>query len=167
MRHTARITLFVALSLIVFAAVWSPASAQNASDLTGAWVVTGWTNADGTAVDPSQRGLFIFVVRENGGSNYSMMYVPGDEPRAQFQGEQATDDELLAAYGSFVANSGRLFIDGDKLSFDAYMAKNPNYMASFGENLQAARWKIEGEVLTLTFQEGFSEGRSVTLRHPG
>ena len=152
--------------LIAVAAVWTPATAQEASDLNGAWIVTAWTNADGEVNENSQRGLFIFVVTREDGGNYSMMFVPGDEPRAEYAGENQTDEETLASYASFIANSGRLIVEGNQVTFDAYMAKDPNYMADFGEDLQTADWQIEDNMLTLAFTSGFMEGLSATLSKP-
>ena len=112
MRSTTPVTSFLALTLVILAGSWAPAAAQEASDLNGAWIVTGWSNADGEANPSPQRGLYMFVVTRAEGGNYSMMFVPGSEPRAEFamQGE-ATDQEKVAAFDSFVANSGRLIVE--------------------------------------------------------
>jgi hypothetical protein len=59
------------------------------------------------------------------------MYVPGDEPRDVPEGETFTDAETLTAYGSIIANSGRYTVDGNQLMYEAYVAKNPAYMADW------------------------------------
>ena len=159
-----RSTTCIAVLVMIFAIAWSPVAAQDASALNGAWVVTGWSNADGEANPSPQRGLYIFVVTREDGGNYSLMWVPGSEPRAEFANQQEpTDQEKLSAYDSFIANSGRLIVEGDQITFDAYMAKNPNYMAAFGESLVVVTWKIEGGTLTLEYA---TSGNTVTLRKP-
>ena len=68
------------------------------------------------------RGLFIFTA-----ANYSIMYIRGDEPRADLPAEP-TDADLIRAFGELTANSGRYTLEGDQLTYEAYMANNPNYM---------------------------------------
>ena len=115
MRTTTSITSYLAL-FAVLAVNWSSAEAQEASDLNGAWIVTNWTSPDGDVNENSQRGLFIFTITRDDGGNYSMMFVPGDQPRSEYAGEQLTDQEKLAAYDSFVPNSGRLTVEGNELT---------------------------------------------------
>lgn len=162
-----RRTLFVSLlALTTMAIAWAPAAAQDATDLTGAWIVSSWTSADGEVEDDPERGLFVFGAREADGGTYSMMYVVGGGPRAQYEGEGLTDAEKLVAYDSFVANSGRFSIEGDQLIYEAYMAKDPNYQASWEENAVTTTWALDGDNLTLTWVDGFTPGASVTLRRP-
>jgi hypothetical protein len=101
---------------------------------------------------------------ESGG--YSMMYVNTEEERAGYDPETATDAEKVAAYDSFVANSGRYRVDGNSLTYEAFMAKYPNYMAAFGgddSNGVTLEFAIADEILTLTWPNG----RGATLRRPG
>jgi len=96
--------------------------------LEGAWIVTGWESG-GKALATPQRGLVIFT-----DDHYSMMYVNGDTPRATYAGESITDSEILAAYRSFIANSGRYELKGTVLTTRAFMAKDPNYMAAWEDS---------------------------------
>lgn len=166
MRTTTSITSFLAL-FAAFAVGWSSAEAQQASDLNGAWLVTSWTSPDGDVNENSQRGLFTFTITRDNGGNYSMMFVPGDQPRSEYSGEQQTDQEKLAAYDSFIANSGRLTVEGNELTYEAYMAKDTNYMASWGENGATATWEVDGNTLTLRFTSDFLDGVTGTFRRPG
>lgn len=91
-------------------------------DIQGTWIRT---SEDGS----HQRGAILFTP-----TSYSMMVVVGDEPRAEWDGDEMADEEVLAAYRSFAANAGRYRLSGDQLMFEAYMAKNPNYMAAWPDN---------------------------------
>lgn len=164
-----RTLLTTPLTLVLmaaFAVTANPAKAQNASDLNGTWILTGWTSPEGTANENSQRGLFLFTIEHDEGGSYSMMYVPGEQPRAQYSGESITDADKLKAYDSFIANSGRLTVEGNELTYEAYMAKDPNYMASFEENGATATWEVNDSILTLKFTSGFMEGATATFRRP-
>jgi len=152
-------------SLFILAAAsgtGSLALAQVPPELRGAWIVSSWTPPDGESVSDPQRGLFIFTH----GGNYSIMFVNGGEERAQYEGEEGpTDAEKVAAYDSFTANSGRYRVSGSTITYEAYMAKNPNYMADFG--MEAANgveleFSIAEGTLTLTWPNGFG----ATLRRP-
>jgi Lipocalin-like domain len=153
-------------SLVLLAAVsgiTSTAIAQGSSELAGGWIVTSWISEDGEINSEPQRGLYIFT--ESG--NYSIMLVNGDEERAQYEEIfEPTDAEKLGAYDSFIANSGRYRVNGDSLTYEAYMAKNPNYMAGFGPdaaNGTTVGFTIADGILTLTE----SNGSGATLRRPG
>lgn len=160
----ATVTAFLALFGLAVAS--SPITAQSLEDLDGTWIVSSWTNADGEVDSEPQRGLFIFAVTRDDGGSYSMMYVNTEEPRPTYDGEQLTDAEKLAAYDSFVANSGRFTLEGSTLTWEAYMAKDPNYMAEWGENGQTAEVETDGETLTLSFTSGVWDGLEATFRRP-
>ena len=116
---------------------------EQENGIQGAWIVT-------SEDDSHQRGLFIFTQ-----SNYSMMYVIGDEPRAPYAGETATEEEALAAFQSFVANSGRYALDGNRLTYEAYMAKNPSYMGDWPDNADWATVEVDGDTMTWTDSGGW------------
>ena len=95
---------------------------------------------------------------------YSMMYVNTDEARADLSPE-SSDADVLEAYRSFTANSGRYTVDGDHVTVEAYMAKHPNYMHGFMTeegNGVTLHWGVEDDILKLTWEDG----RSATLRRP-
>ncbi len=141
--------------------------AQIPAELAGGWLVTSWTSPEGVRNDSPQRGLFVFAAT----GQYSMMYVLGDAPRPRYEGESLTDAEKLAAYDSFVANSGRYSVTGNVISYEAYMAKDPNYMADFNVDTRAnvvrMTFSIADGILTLRWEDGFTPGQTATLRRPG
>jgi hypothetical protein len=151
MRRIATITSFLGL-IAVATVAWRTAGPAQGNPLQGSWISTGW-EYDGTAASDPQRGLLVFT-----GNHYSMMFVFGNEPRPRYSGEALTDAETLAAYGSFVANSGRYSISGNEVTTVAYMAKDPNYMADFEENDVTLTFRIDGETLHLTWPETFGVG---------
>lgn len=160
-------TLASLTAAMALSGAWQGAHAQGSADLAGGWIVNTWTSADGEVNERAQRGLFVFTA--NG--NYSIMYVPGTEPRAEYSGETQTEAEVLDAYRTFVANSGRYTVTGSRLAYEAYMAKDPNYMASFSAadrtNAVNVEFSIANGILTLEWLDGFSAGQKATLRRAG
>lgn len=152
---------------LAFSGAWQGAHAQGSAELAGGWIVNSWTSPEGEVTDPAQRGLFIFTA--NG--NYSMMYVPGTEPRPRYTGDSQTEAEVVSAYRSFIANSGRYRVDGNRLEYEAYMAKDPNYMAAFSvddrTNAVPVEFSIADGILTLTWLDGAGAGRKAELRRAG
>ena len=161
-RLTAPIVL-LALALLMPVA----AQGQSASELHGGWTIRDWQAPEGQTGAVPQRGLFVFT--ESG--HYSIMYVIG-EPREAL-GEDPSDAAIAAAYGPFIANSGRYSVSGDEITYEAFVAKDPAYMSRFeptgGEgNAQTIRFSIEDGTLTLSFGEGGPMGGAqATLRRPG
>ncbi len=145
--------------LTVVSAAWRAAPAQDV-DLQGAWLVTNITDAEGNEIE-AQPGLYLFTE-----THYSIMFVPGTDERAQFAGSDPTDEESLGAYKTFIANSGRYQVAGDQLTLRAYVAKDPDYMASFPNNQAYATVHIAGgDTLHLTYTgEFFISGTMFTLR---
>ena len=145
--------------LVMASAAWRGVQAQDVN-LEGAWLVTNITDAEGKEID-AQPGLYLFT-----GTHYSIMFVPGSEPRGQYVEQTQTEADRLIAYNSFVANSGRYDVSGDQLTLRAYVAKDPNYMAAFPENQATAKVHIAGgDTLHLTYTgEFFISGTMFTLR---
>ncbi len=161
-----RIAAFAtALALLGILASAGSIAAQESS-IVGGWILTSWETADGEVNSEPQRGLFMFTAS----GQYSMMYVLGDQPRAEWSGETQTDAEKVEAYDSFIANSGRYSVDGNQITYEAAMSKNPNYMATFGperENARTMTFTVENEVLRLRFKSGNAEGSTATFRRAG
>ena len=155
----------IVTSLVVLCAAFSgafnTAAAQDSSALHGGWIVASTASSDGEVNSEPQRGLFMFTAT----GQYSIMYVNTSEPRADLSAEP-TDAEVVAAYNSFTANSGRYTVNGTELTYEAYMAKHPNYMHAFmtdEDNGQTLGWSVDDGMLTLTY----ASGAVVTLRRPG
>lgn len=134
--------------LLTIAAFAQPATAQD-SPLVGAWITMAW---DGAAGEP-QPGLLIFTE-----TNYSMMFVPPGVVREEWETETPTDGEVLAAFNSLIANSGRYTWTGDEFTTEAYVALNPNYMADWGENYMTYHFSVDGDILTVTWPDDFGGG---------
>jgi hypothetical protein len=151
MRRTLGIAAAIAI-LTAVAAGWRASPNQDAA-LQGAWVRTSVTDTSGNVNSEPQPGLFVFT-----GTHYSIMYVNRAEPREQFAAgpavATATDAELVAAFRSVVANSGRYEVNGDQITYRAYVAKNPNYMGGWPENETTVAFRIEGDTLHWTWSNG-------------
>ena len=146
-RTTKLFALFLA-PLAMGLAVAPDAQAQ--ASVEGAWTATEWTVNGETQA--AQRGIFIFTA-----THYSFFFVgqPDDRaaPAAAGPGEM-TDAEKVTAYDEFTANAGRYTIEGNTLTTQAYMAKNPGYMAGWPDNQQELTVRRNGDTLTLTFGNG-------------
>ena len=91
------------LTLLVLCTTVVSAQSSKKKPIEGAWKVTEIvvTGTDASNVANPQPGLMIFARK-----HYSAMWVQGNQPRSLFKGEDPTDQEKIAAYDSFVANSG-------------------------------------------------------------
>lgn len=127
-----------------------PVNSEAQVSVEGAWTVSEWT-VDGET-SPAQRGIFIFT-----STHYSFFFVSQGEERAT-PAEPGpggmTDAEKVVAYDEFTANAGRYAIEGNTLTTQAYMAKNPGYMAGWPDNEQQFTVEREGNTLSLTFGNG-------------
>jgi hypothetical protein len=101
--------------------------------------VTGPDSAANTAVQPS---VYLF-----GDKYYSMMRVTGNQPRALAAKDTATDAEKLAAYNSFVANTGTYEVADSTLTIHPVVARSPNFMSGGSDKYQ---FRISGDTLWLS-----------------
>ncbi len=125
--------------------------------LHGAWTVTSW-EVEGEAVPAPQPGMIVFTE-----THYTMMYVDVAEPRARYAGDDMTNPEVIAAYNTLTANSGRYEVSGNQLTTRAYVAKDPNYMGDWPENTSVYTFRMEGETLHLQWPSDWPEKRSGTF----
>ncbi len=114
------------------------------SPLEGAWSVasisvTGPDSAANTAVQPA---LFLF-----GDKHYSMMRVTGNQPRTLAATDNPTDPEKLAAYDSFIANTGTYEVADSTLTIHPVVARSPNYMSGGSDKYQ---FRVSGDTLWLS-----------------
>jgi hypothetical protein len=112
--------------------------------LEGAWSVvsirvTGPDSAANTAVQPS---VFLF-----GDKYYSMMRVTGNQPRTLAAKDSATDAEKLAAYDSFVANTGTYEVADSTLTTHPVVARSPNFMSGGSDRYH---FRVSGDTLWLS-----------------
>ncbi len=136
-------TLKALITLITFSTVLAAQTAPK-KPLEGAWkvveiVVTGAGASNNANPQPS---LFIFAK-----THYSMMLVPGTQPRALFKAEEPTNEEKIPAFDSFVANTGTYEVTGSTLTIRPIVARYPNFMAGGFDKYQ---FRIEGNTLWLT-----------------
>ncbi len=142
------------LPLVAALAVGCQPATEEAGPLEGAWklVELSTTSPDtSSTITSPQPSLYIFAKQ-----HYSVMYVPGSEPRQLFSGDDPiigstapTDAEKLAAYDSFIANSGTYELTDSTLTTRPMVAKNPNFMA--GGSLTFT-YRVEADTLRLTLR---------------
>ena len=96
----------------------------SSSHVEGVWRIAELTitgaNPSSTVDPPS---LLIFTP-----THYSMMRTVGPQPRASFVAINPTSEEKVAAYDSFIANSGTYELSGTTLTTRPIVSKHPNYM---------------------------------------
>ena len=146
---------------------------EEAQGIHGGWVVSEWVMPENEVMAmPAEHGLFLFT--ESG--HYSMMWVPSaDRPILPTPSEEASDAQLAEAYMGFVANSGRYTATDDMITYEAYIARDPEYMSRFepmgGEgNARSLNYMLnEDGTLTLEFiaEDEYGAGVVATLRRPG
>ena len=108
--------------------------------MRGAWKVVG-TQA-GPVAQPS---LYVFTAR-----HFSRMETIGEKPRAKFKDDdpaKTTTPEKIAAYDTFIANTGTYEISGNTIVFKIVLAKSPNRA---DDKLQ---FTLSGNMLTITDPE--------------
>ena len=82
------------LTLLVLCTTAVSAQSSTKKPIEGAWKMTEIvvTGTDASNVANPQPGLIIFARK-----HYSVMWVPGNQPRSLFKGEDPTDQEKIAA----------------------------------------------------------------------
>lgn len=99
---------------------------------------TSWTN---TRPQPS---LYIFTKQY-----YSMMFVPGTEPRTPFTSSRPTAAERIRAFDTFRASSGTYELQASSLTLRPRVARVPNLMAG---DPQGYTYQLRGDSLWLTLE---------------
>ena len=141
-------SLFV-FSFFVPLALSFPGSAVAQGSLEGAWLRTQTDDADGNVDSEPLPGFWLFTV-----NHYSMMIVTGNKPRALEDAENPSDAQILAAYRSITANSGRYEVEDNQVILHPYVAKSPNFMAGWPETTISFSFVRDGDTLTLTSNDG-------------
>jgi hypothetical protein len=148
---------------VISASILFGGNALADDSLQGGWALTSITNAEGVVDEEPLPGVVVFTA-----THYSIMYTVGDKPRALLgeipEGESATDAQLVEAYESLIANSGRYDIEDGNIITRAYVAKSPDYMAGWPDNAQSYGYSVDGDTLVLTTDEGPGGGGSRTFR---
>lgn len=119
--------------------------------ITGVWKVEQFAfrypDSAWTIRTQPHESLYIFTSKY-----YSYAYVPGGSQRKLFEGDpnKPTDAEKIAAYESFVSNSGTYFLKDSILSMQAIIHKNPNEMT---DKSLMYKIKLENNKLQLTIMD--------------
>lgn len=92
---------------------------------------------------------------------YSMMFVPGEEPRTPFSSDRPSAAERITAFDSFRASSGRYELRGKRLVLRPLVARVPNLMTA-GE--QGYVYRLRGDSLWLTFEYPWTADTTRTAR---
>ena len=114
------------------------------SPLEGAWSVVsiGMTGPDSAANRTVQPSLFLFDDR-----HYSMMRVTGNQPRTLAAADSVTNAEKLAAYDSFVANTGTYEVMDSTITIHPVVARSPNFMSGGSDKYV---FRVIGDTLWLS-----------------
>ena len=147
LRSTKLLSLLLAAASLVQAL---PREAQAQLSVEGAWTVDEWKR-DGETMS-AEPGIFIFT-----STHYSFFFVNQPEARAvpaDAGPNGLADVAKVTAYDEITANAGRYAIEGNKLTTQAYVAKNPGYMAGWPDNPQEYTVRRNGDTVTLTFASG-------------
>ena len=127
--------------------------------LEGAWQtievrVTGGSEEDTINTDPN---LSILLFTEG---HFSGMRSAGDRPDPVPEGQTRTDEDRLAAFAAFRANSGTYEVSGSKLMRHRMIARIPEDVGIMGE----VEYRIEGDKLMITAPPN-DEGRVLHLTY--
>ena len=135
--HLVTITVFITGLFLTTLAV-----AQDS--LEGAWqlqerMVSGGEN-EGTNTDPNLN-IMLFSA-----GHFSGMRNAGDRPDPVPEGQTPTDEDRLAAFASFRAQSGTYEVSGSKIMFHVMMNWRPGAVGNTNE----LEYRIEGDKLMTT-----------------
>jgi hypothetical protein len=117
---------------------------RSESPLEGAWSVASIqaSGPDSAANATVQSSLFLF-----GDKHYSMMRVTGNQPRTLAATDSATDAEKLAAYNTFIPNSGTYEDADSTLTIQPDVARSPNIMSGGSDKYH---FRVSGDTLWLS-----------------
>ena len=127
--------------------------------LEGAWqttevMVTGGSEEDTTNTDPNL-SLRLFTA-----GHFSVIRNVGDRPDPVPEGQTLTDEDSLAAFETFRANSGTYEVSGSKLILHSMLNRNPGDVGNTNE----VEYQIEGDKLMITAPPN-DEGRVLHLTY--
>ena len=136
---------------------------QAQGSLKGVWEVQERTERVGdesTTISDPQPSLYLFTDRY-----YAIMFIPGAEPRpdlmvVQQQLRQASGEDLVAAFNTFVANAGTYEVSGPRLTRNIVVARIPGAMGVTAD----WEYEVEGDTLTITATNAAGVTTLTTLR---
>lgn len=140
------VTLILALSIAMLGSVGVEAQEENTSRIQGVWRVEGVSVRGGpNAGDNANPQPSVYIFTRN---HYSIMFVPGEEPRPETSSTVAelTEEQMLGSFRTFVANSGTYEMEGNLITTSVIVARVPGYMSVTSEY----QYRIEQGTLWLT-----------------
>jgi len=142
--------------VIGFIGVCIGTNADAQGSLKGAWTITEVTyiglETSFTNTNPNP-SLFLFTDR-----HYSMVHVLGTEPQPYLSDNaEYSDEQIVAAFNAFVANSGTYETSGDTLIYNVQVAK----VSGFAGTMQEATYSVQGD--TLIHSETYENGLTVRM----
>ena len=130
MRRSSVYVCLAASLLILSACAPAPGpepTPEPATTVEGAWTLEEITTIggpnEGTVTD-LQPSLWVFSQQ-----SYSELFVLGTEPRVLIENQPGTDEEVLEAYRTFVANSVSYELEGSIMVQRPAVARSPNFMS--------------------------------------
>ena len=141
-------TCFRAIAIAV-AGLCLVTTVQAQGSLKGVWEIRERTEAVGdesTTISDPQPSLFLFTDRY-----YAIMFIPGTEPRpdlmvVQQQIRQASGEDVVAAFNTFVASAGTYEVSGSTLTRNIIVARIPGAMGLTAD----WEYEVEGDTLKIT-----------------
>ena len=155
-----KLASFFAIS--VFVASCAPEAGSVTGDhqgLLGTWLITETTRTQGDSTwvnDSPQPGLYIFSQH-----HFSLMLIPGDSPRVEWQGA-GTPAERLAAFENFVADAGSYEATDSVITMSNIIAKLPWAMNLGGGG--PYQYRLDGDSLSLSFGPGWMGESKIKYR---
>ena len=131
------------LAAVLAALLVTPAVGA-AQSLVGVWELTHYDNnaGEGEQLQPAYSAWF-----DNG--YYVLMWVTQDDPRPTYD-EDATDAELVAAWGPLLAEFGTYEVSGSSYTRTVLVSKNPSAMG----NTLTRDFSVQGNELVTTSPNG-------------
>ena len=141
-------TCFRAIAIAV-AGLCLVTTVQAQGSLKGVWEIRERNEAVGdesTTISDPQPSLFLFTDRY-----YAIMFIPGTEPRpdlmvVQQQIRQASGEDVVAAFNTFVASAGTYEVSGSTLTRNIIVARIPGAMGLTAD----WEYEVEGDTLKIT-----------------
>ncbi len=144
---------------IILAGLFLATFAQAQGSIEGTWQTTevmfsGGSEEDTTNTDPNL-GVLLFTK-----GHYAAMRNAGDRPDPVPEGQTPTDEQNLAAFEAFRADSGTYEVSGAKLMRQSKLNRIPGAVGNANE----VEYRIEGDKLITTSAPN-DEGRVLRLTY--
>lgn len=147
-----RLTILIVFAVTTISLLaFRPATTTDSKGVEGVWksIHVTATNPEGTEeIGDTQPNILIFT-----GKHYAEVRVRGDEVREELP-EDATDEQLLAAWRQFRASAGMYQVTGNEITTKVIVAKSPNAMAEQRERTTTFEMDEDTMYRTFTSRDG-------------